>query len=55
MRKQDRIAREQQERTEPRPDAQQRPPQEREPMKMSGSTDQSSKPSREHGKIPLPD
>jgi hypothetical protein len=55
MRKQDRIAREQQNRSEPEsPPKAQPPSREHEQAKGSASTNQPNKP-REPGKLPLPD
>lgn len=54
MRKQDRLAREQQNRPHDESDQQQEP-QEREQMKGSASADRPARPPRESGKLPLPD
>jgi hypothetical protein len=55
MRKQDRIARDEQNRSTEQPESNtaQREPREREQMK--GSADEGSKPPRHSGKLPLPD
>jgi hypothetical protein len=56
MRKQDRIAAQQQSREPQRPDRNLRPvPDQREQMKGSASPEPSKRPERPRGKLPLPD